>query len=291
MPPHDAPTYSPHMPYNTPIQARKRTHSMADGTPEYMPAADQLQYHARGAPPPPSMAVMQAPVYDLPPQSGAPIAGIAQSVLDAYVKHPRPLFRANTGHSYFRSIHILLPILPESQASLQSAIDQAAPELRQAFFAAVHVAVRSASHPVPSAEAKSAADQCLAAQRSQTATSSAGDNLLRLQMLMFLTIADELSGPTSARGGTWLGSAVALANSLRLQRPVAPNTNETSRLLRRSWLSLIILDRWHSAATCSATLIHDEDIMMDSSDHALLGSPSYHMLRAPTLPHTLRSPG
>ena len=194
-----------------------------------------------------------------------------------------------SGHSYFRSIHILLPILPESQASLQSAIDQAAPELRQAFFAAVHVAVRSASQPVPSAEAKSAADQCLAAQRSQSATSSAGDNLLRLQMLLFLTIADELSGPTSARGGTWLGSAVALANSLRLQRPVGPNTNETSRLLRRSWLSLIILDRWHSAATCSATLIHDEDIMMDSSDHALLGSSSYHMLRAQNQPHPPRS--
>lgn len=87
MPPHDAPTYSPHMPYNTPIQARKRTHSMADGTPEYMQAADQLHYHARGPPPPPSMAVMQAPVYDLPPQTGAAIAGIAQSVLDAYVKH------------------------------------------------------------------------------------------------------------------------------------------------------------------------------------------------------------
>ena len=193
------------------------------------------------------------------------------------------------GHSYFRSIHILLPILPESQASLQSAIDQAAPELRQAFFAAVHVAVRSASTTVPSGEAKSAADQCLAAQRSHSATSSPGDNLLRLQTLLFLTIADELSGPTSARGGTWLGSAVALANSLRLQRPVGPNTNETSRLLRRSWLSLIILDRWHSAATCSATLIHDEDIMMDSSDHALLGSPSYHMLRAQDPLHALQS--
>lgn len=87
---HDAPTYSPHMPYNTPIQARKRTHSMADGAPEYMQAADQLQYHARSAPPPPSMAVMQAPVYELPPQSGTAIFGIAQTVLDAYVRPPRP---------------------------------------------------------------------------------------------------------------------------------------------------------------------------------------------------------
>ena len=97
-----------------------------------------------------------------------------------------------------------------------------------------------------------------------------------------MAIADELGGPASSQKATWLGSAVTYANSLHLQKVQyddRDSSNNINKLLRRAWLCLIVLDRWHAAGMCSATLIHDENIQLVPSDHTLLGSTSYHTLR------------
>ena len=111
---------------------------------------------------------------------------------------------------------------------------------------------------------------------------TASNGLMRLQVLLLLAIAEEYAGPALSRNGEWLGSAVGLAHSLQLsKRKQTENASrsELSSLYRRSWLSLVILDRWHAAAICSSPLIHDDDVQIEPSDQQLLGSLSYHILR------------
>ena len=144
------------------------------------------------------------------------------------------------------------------------------------------VAVKAGTSSVSHEEARNAANLCLSSQKGSPGADPLSEDLIRLQTLILMTIADELSGPLLSRAGTWLGSAVALANSLHLQHSGYSEGSDDSnlrKLLRRAWLSLVILDRWHAAAKCTATLIHDEDVSLVPADHIVLGSNSYHLLR------------
>ena len=144
------------------------------------------------------------------------------------------------------------------------------------------VAVKAATSSVPPEEVRAAAHLCLSTHKSSPGANPLSDGLVSLQTYILMTIADELSGPSSSKAGTWLGSSVALANSLHLQTSRysdSSNDSDLRRSLRRAWLSLVILDRWHAAAICTATLIHDEDVDLEPEDHVVLGSNSYHLLR------------
>ena len=144
------------------------------------------------------------------------------------------------------------------------------------------LAVKAGHSNINDSQGRSAANLCLAIKTRRANELNLAQNLIHLQALIFMAIADELSSPASSRKATWLGSAVTLANSLQLQRLKHTETTGSSdvyRLMRRAWLSLVVLDRWHAAAICSATLIHDENVQLVPSDHALLGSTSYHLLR------------
>ena len=87
----DAQPYTPHGDYD-PSNQRKRTHSIAEAPQNYMQAQDQLHEYARI----PTMnvsypnihaAVLQAPVYDLPAQTGGAVSGLALATLDGYAQY------------------------------------------------------------------------------------------------------------------------------------------------------------------------------------------------------------
>ena len=179
--------------------------------------------------------------------------------------------------------------MPESHSQLQADIERNPPNLQQPFKLALSLAVSAATTSVHNADVEAAERLCLTTYR-ESATFS--ESLLHLQTLIFLTIVHELRGPATSRVGTWLGSAVSIANSLHLQKSTFSRdttSNDPSNLSRRAWLSLIILDRWHAASVCAATLIHDEDVNIESTDHTVLGSSSYHLLRKSTNPSSYRS--
>ena len=173
-------------------------------------------------------------------------------------------------------------MLPDTHFELQSVLDRVSPNVREAFKAALAVAVKAGQAAVNESQAMTAADLCLAVKMNRSKDSSMYQNLVHLQALILMAIADELSGPVSSQNANWLGSAVTLANSLHLQKVQYTeniSSSDVTRLSRRVWLSLLVLDRWHAAGICSATLIHDENAHLVPSDHALLGSTPYHILR------------
>ncbi|KAG8532924.1 uncharacterized protein KY384_002802 [Bacidia gigantensis] len=182
---------------------------------------------------------------------------------------------------YFTHIHSSLPILPENGAELTSTLNATSPELRSAFAAALTTAVRGTSTLVGDLEIKGAADLYLALPEKGHGSSTASYSLIRLQTLIFLAIAEEYAGPGPSRTGKWLGAAVTLAKSLPIRRrkqQEMTSRSELGNLLRRSWFSLVVLDRWHAAAICGSPNIPDADVQLEQSDHTLLGSSSYHVL-------------
>ena len=179
---------------------------------------------------------------------------------------------------YYRSIHPTLPLLPENESQLSSNLEAVPADLRQAFNSALATAAKAATSGAYPADVKNASDQYGAIRKG--ATSGPAVDLVSLQTLALLALIDDLDGPASSRDGSWLGSAIAKANSHHLSKSSAtPDNSEIGPLLRRVWLSLVLLDRWHTASICGATLISDDDIHVDESDHILLGSSSYHLLR------------
>ncbi|KAL9126754.1 MAG: hypothetical protein Q9217_004244 [Psora testacea] len=256
--------YASHMNFDSPNQ-RKRTHSMVDGSQSYMQGEDQLQEFARGSAQTPDMvysgannALLQAPIYDLPSLTRGAVTGLSPDDLERY----------------YSRIHTTLPLLPESHFELQSILDRAPLIVREAFKAALGMAVKAGQTAVSETQERSAAALCLAVKMTRSNDLSMTQHLVHMQTLLLMAIADELNGPSSSQNANWLGFAVLLANSLHLQKVQYMDHTKSSdvdRLIRRAWLSLVILDRWHAAGMCSATLIHDENIQLVPSDHALLG--------------------
>ncbi|KAL9639143.1 MAG: hypothetical protein Q9164_001108 [Protoblastenia rupestris] len=235
LPQAEQPTYSPHVEFNAP-NPRKRTHSVAEGPQQYIQGQDQLQEYSRGSTHIPNMtypsasnAVMQAPVYDLPGQTGGAVSGLNQGDLEGY----------------FGRIHITLPLLPESHHELQSILERVTPSVREAFQEAMSLAVKAGHSNINDSQARSAANLCLAIKTRRANEPNLVQHLIHLQALIFMAIADELNSPASSRKATWLGSAVTLANSLQLQR------------LKHTETTGISLALGH---LCNAFLHHEYDI-------------------------------
>ena len=186
------------------------------------------------------------------------------------------------GIRYYKNIHHVLPIFAETSDELASALNSIPADLRSTLTSALTIAVQGATIPAKEEDIKKVADSYLALPKTGRASFTSSNGLMRLQVLLFLTIAAQYAGPARSRSGEWLGSAVALANSLQLSKRKqidGASRSELNSLFRRSWLSLIILDRWHASAVCGSAMIHDDDVQLEPSDHVLLGSLSYHILR------------
>ena len=167
---------------------------------------------------------------------------------------------------------------------MQADIERNPSNLQQPFKLALNLAVNAATSFVPHSDVEGAERLCLTTYKDSAKLS---ESLLHLQTLILLTIVHELRAPATSRVGTWLGSAVSIANSLHLHKSKFSKdttSNDPSNISRRAWLSLVILDRWHAASVCAPTLIHDEDVNIEATDHAILGSSSYHLLRKFTNP-------
>ena len=194
-----------------------------------------------------------------------------------------------TNCSYYKYLHPVIPVLPESLPQLSAHLDRSPPDVRQAFTAALTSAIKAATTPIQPSEVKMVSDLYLNTRSKGSAGLST--DIVRLQTLIFMALIDELSGSSTSRDGMWLGTAVSFANSLHLNR--THTDAEIGPLQRRAWLSLVILDRWHSAAISGPISISDDDVQLSEEDHSLLGSSSYHLLRAwppiPTPPSPLGS--
>ena len=195
---------------------------------------------------------------------------------------------------YYNVIHPTYPFLPQSKARLNSNLGNCSSTLREAFYEALHAAVRSFPSPNmlshETQNARKATQLIMASQFENASVRTTSTNLIYLQTMMLMAVAADNYGPSSQplMGPTlsvWLGSAVGLAYSLKLHLHKQPDKVSESdpdsedKLARRLWWSLVIMDRWHASSTSSPLLIPDGSVIMYAEDQALLGDPLYHLAR------------
>ena len=103
----------------------------------------------------------------------------------------------------------------------------------------------------------------------------------------------ELSGPGFTRmqqgmpAAASLGLAVGLAYFLKLHVSRSytnlgggggdPDSSE--KLCRRTWWTLVTLDRWHASSTSSPLFIPDTSTVLLPEDKNVLGESAYHLAR------------
>lgn len=194
---------------------------------------------------------------------------------------------------YMRIIHPTYPILFASKSKLSSMVSAYSTPLKDAFYEALHAAVRSfpTSNSQVSASAqqsfKKTAQLVMASQFENTSSHSLPTSILHLQTMMLLVIATEnlrWRGQAGLPLSSWLGSAVGLAYSMKLhihrpQKATGTDDDTEEKLCRRLWWSLVIMDRWHASSTSSPLLIPDGSVVVYPDDQPILGDSLYHMAR------------
>lgn len=192
----------------------------------------------------------------------------------------------------YNSIYATYPFLATSKRSLGQRLARCPPLLGEAFLEALYAATRSSPTSnipqQPDRQDLRRANELLSAYQWETVTPR---NLLtstiHLQTLIFMAIEADNHGVASLRGqqgrSIWLGSAVALAYSMKLHtlRPNLEDVDADSdeKSARRTWWSLVIMDRWHAASTASPVLIPEASIVVLPEDQALLGETPFHLAR------------
>ena len=195
---------------------------------------------------------------------------------------------------YYGTIHATYPILATTRAKMLARLVGCPATLREAFYEALHAAVRSyPSSTVYSSDPPSprkAAQLVTLSEVERPSAQSFASSIIYLQtMLLLATEAQNRPPSTSAHDirsrSSWLGSAVGVAYSMKLhlKKPfdkLAENDPDSDEKLgRRIWWSLVIMNRWHASSTASPSLIPDSSVVVYPEDQALLGDDLYHLAR------------
>ena len=131
----------------------------------------------------------------------------------------------------------------------------------------------------------------MACQAENAATRSLSTNIVYLQAIILMALYTELSGPAYTRmqqgmpGAGWLGLAVGLAYFLKLHvnrsytNLGGGDPDSSEKLCRRTWWTLVTLDRWHASSTSSPVFIPDTSTVLVPEDKIVLGESAYHLAR------------
>ena len=166
---------------------------------------------------------------------------------------------------------------------------KASPIVRKAFAAALsHLAkVTSAAQPSPATNGpdERVVQYQIAIHAELFDCWTQHDNILYLQSLILMILATDIYPRSPCRTSIWYGLASTVSTFLQLQVKKDPefiaNANMTSidPIARKSWLILVVLDRWYAASASFPPTISDRGVYLSPSDHALLGDQLYHLTR------------
>lgn len=131
----------------------------------------------------------------------------------------------------------------------------------------------------------------MACQAENAATQSLSNNIVYLQAIILMSLNTEMSGPAYNQmqqgmpAAAWLGMAVGLAYFLKLHvnrsytNLGGGDSDSSDKLCRRTWWTLVMLDRWHASSTSSPLFIPDTSAVLVSEDKIVLGESAYHLAR------------
>jgi len=124
-----------------------------------------------------------------------------------------------------------------------------------------------------------------------SSSQSFATSLLCLQALILVGLEAENHGPATTNQkvfprAAWLGAAVGLMYSLqlhgnRLQREhlVVGDADTDEKIGRRTWWTLVVMDRWHAIGTSSPLFIPDSSTVLLLEDQGVLGVVPYNIAR------------
>ena len=197
---------------------------------------------------------------------------------------------------YYRIIHPVLPILTHSKLRLRSYLGKVSMTIRDALLEALYAATRlspgaSVSRPANTVANKTVHDLFNAYQSENVSSHDYLSNLVFVQASILMVVSLDMSGPPKLQAlpgpskDVWFGMAVGMAKSLKLHgtRTLENNATEdvdSPELIgRRTWWSLIIVDRWHACGASAPLSFPDSSAQLQPGDSQLLGDSVYHLAR------------
>ena len=165
-------------------------------------------------------------------------------------------------------------------------LEKVPPAVRTALLHARDLAVISCtSAGKPEALLERVTSELLVLKAEGPQTRICDSNFAYLQALFFMAIITENSGPVHNRNTSWMAEAVSIATYLNLHQSHrfelggTADEDSSSRVARRVWLSLIVLDRFHASSTASPLLVAEDSARLVVSDEENLGPDAYHLVR------------
>ena len=182
-------------------------------------------------------------------------------------------------------MHTYFPILPHSKDQAELTLSRVRPLLRETLLQTITAAMNASRTNVDYRYLDGLAVQLSKLQIEHAKNRSALENIVFLQAILFVIIAQETSGPGKNDPVLWYGVAFGIATYLKLHlnEEVAPDdspeTVEVRTQGRRAYLVLVMLDCWHAAGMAIPTNVPDDKIVLLSSDLKLLGDSAYTLIR------------
>lgn len=198
---------------------------------------------------------------------------------------------------YYNTIQQYLPMLPFSKKMLLANLQKCEPNLRDAFLETLYATMRSFTSVEARRDGSGSrrADNLIASFQLETSPRTMSSNLVLLHTLMLLAIEtcnraqpSPVTQPelgTLQAGQVSLCSAVGLAHMMKLHKSqlsdrfLESETDSDEKIARRTWWSLVIMDRWNASSTATPCLIPDTATVVLAEDQQLLGDITYHFAR------------
>ena len=161
--------------------------------------------------------------------------------------------------------------------------------MREAFFTALRqltqVTSADMSLAVGNAIDSKHATELLMSLQANAGSRTLIDNLVYLQALLFMILAVDMDPKAPLQPPFWLNLAASMSTFLKMhtkrnhRSATGTNLTATEMLTRKTWLVLVVLDRWHCASTSEPLVMDEINVHLLQGDDVVLGHPFFHLTR------------
>ena len=184
---------------------------------------------------------------------------------------------------YYRLIHPILPILP-CKDRLKLNLSKAPRVISNALNSTLKALVRLPTSDMNS-DLKGATEQVMALRNEDFTTRPTSDQLLYLQALLLMSLATDCHDPIYQSQSEWLQAIFDTFQNLNLpsdgpcEHIVGSDPDTDTKLCRRAWVVLMIMDRWQAQSNYSNHVTRASNVTLYDQDLVLLGNDVYYFAR------------
>ena len=221
-----------------------------------------------------------------------------EPLIDEYVTSTIKMIDRNAKRfsRYYRIIHPVYPMIAHSKQHLKTYLGKTPASVRLAFLEAVNAVISSCPGALvttpSSAQTNKIAHELLNSYQYETdSPHKVLAKLVFIQASMLMVLALDMSGPSNYQihpgvsKDIWLGMATGMTKSLKLhdtrtcQEHFTDDVDSLELVARRTWWSLVIMERWHACGTTTPLSIPDSIVELAPGDAILLGESVYNFAR------------